>query len=408
MIGSIDYGYALCPTSQFYFCSVPFRLDISPNCTTGCQYCFSMARGGKRSVKNCIINPNLFARKLENTFSGIRKTDINSELLLSRMPIHLGGMSDPFACREYTAKTINIISAMHRFDYPLIISSKHTEMIIRDDVLSALKKLKHLILQISIPIPDDKYSARIEPGAPVFSHRMADIRMLSAEGIDVVARLQPLLPPFLHRVKNEVIYGLKEAGCAHVIIESLKIPLEKSSRINTLFNEICWDGNEYYSKRNSLIVGRDRVLPPLVALEHIYELVIRLQELSMTYGLTDHGLFHLSSSPCCCGVSHKDGFEGIFKGNFTNAIRTATSDMITFSDVAKYWIPRKSITRYLNSHSRLQGENTIFTHLRDKWNKPGNANAPDAFLGLRYTGERDENGDCIYDKSNINSYAKFF
>jgi len=40
------YDYAVALTSQFYFCAIPFRLDISPSCSLGCAYCFHASRGG--------------------------------------------------------------------------------------------------------------------------------------------------------------------------------------------------------------------------------------------------------------------------------------------------------------------------------------------------------------------------
>lgn len=402
---SAEYRYALCPTTQFYFCSVPFRLDISPRCTMGCRYCFSLARGGNLSAVNTLIDPARLARKLDAVFQSRHgRIDINGELLLSRMPIHFGGLCDPFSCQEYTKRTIRVLSILNSYDYPVIISSKQTTQMLRDDVFVALKRMKYLTLQISVPIPDDRLSSLIEPGAPVFSLRLNHMKALHDEGFHVVARLQPILPPLLDRIIGEAIHGLKEAGCTHVIMECLKIPVERSTLFESLFNDLRWDGNEYYSRVGAFVVGRDRVLPPQVAWEHVVGLVERFSKAGFTYGTTDHGLFHLGNTPCCCGVAGRDGFGALFKANFTNVIRMSSSNQLSFADVTKHWVPRKSITRYINSHSRLSYGNTMLSHLRDKWNKPGNVNAPDAFLGVRYAGSKDATGDCLYDKSGVRSY----
>ena len=63
-----DYEYALTPSSQFYFCGLPFRLDVSPKCSVGCKYCFSIARGGNLSKGANFVNPKSIENKLHNVF----------------------------------------------------------------------------------------------------------------------------------------------------------------------------------------------------------------------------------------------------------------------------------------------------------------------------------------------------
>jgi hypothetical protein len=230
------------------------------------------------------------------------------------------------------------------------------------------------------------------------------MKTLHDEELYVVARVQPVIPPLHDALISDGIPALIQAECPHVIMECLKIPLEKSELFNALFDILHWDGHDYYSKRGAFIVGIDRVLPPKVAWETTIGLVECLAKSGLTYGTTDHGLFHLGNTTCCCGVADREGFGGIFRANFSNIIRTSNSDLLFFSDVSKYWIPQKSIGRYINSHSRFPQGNSFLSHLRDKWNKPGNVNAPDAYLGVRYRGDRDKNGDCIYDKSGVRSY----
>jgi DNA repair photolyase len=402
------YRYALTPTSQFFFCSVPFRLDISPNCIIGCKYCFNLARGGYRNKNNRLVDPNAIARKLEVIFEKFKENvDINGELLKHRMPIHLGGLSDPFSSIEHSKLSLQMISILANYEYPLILSSKQTQYMIKDDFLSAIKKLKYKSLQVSIPIPNNSLSRIIEPGAPLFTDRINHIKFLVDEGFHVIARIQPIILPLIDEIYNSTIPALKQAGCEHVILECLKIPVERSELFKSLFLSLKWDGYENYAKRGAILVGRDKVLPPIVAWEQVKCLVDQLNELEMTYGTTDHGLFHLGNTSCCCGVADKKGFEGIFKGNFANIISTSNQNPILFSQVIDHWIPEKSISMYVNSNSRLPGINSFSEHLRDKWNRPGNGNAPDSYLGVIYTGEKDNNGDCIYDKSGVDMYLNY-
>jgi DNA repair photolyase len=402
---SHSYEYALGPTSQMYFCSVPFRLDISPFCSMGCRYCFSLARGGKRAQANRFVDPQRLERKLEAACNGGSKVlDINGELLQRRMPIHLGGVSDPFSSEEVTKRTLQILSILSKFDYPLIVSSKQTNQIIQDHILTALKKIRYLTLQVSIPIPNDKLSELVEPGAPVFSDRLKGIRLLCNEEFYVVARLQPIIPSLVKQLIKVGIPAVISSGCRHVITECLKLPVEKSGLFTKLFDLLHWDGLDYYSKKGAIVVGRDRVLPAKVAWENTIGLVELLMKSNMTYGVTDHGLFHFGNTTCCCGVAGREGFDGIFKANFTNTILEKKSNELFFSDVVSNWIPQRPIGRYINSHSRLRNENTFLSNLRDKWNKPGNVNAPDAYIGVNFTGYRDNNGDCVYEKSEVSRF----
>jgi hypothetical protein len=154
----------------------------------------------------------------------------------------------------------------------------------------------------------------------------------------------------------------------------------------------------------ALVVGRDWVLPPYVAWNIIKPITEKLHSLGITYGTTDHGLFHLGSPGSCCGLTGREGFDNLFDANFANVIRTEKRNDLTFSDVKKHWLPKGSIKRYINSNSRLNGVNSLLSHMLRFWNSPGNVNSPNAFLGVIVTREMDENGNCIYSKEGLKKY----
>lgn len=66
--------YKLSLTSQFYFCGIPFRLDVKPKCETNCLYCFIMARGGRRTNRFLIADTNA----LKRLFDKVDKNKIDS------------------------------------------------------------------------------------------------------------------------------------------------------------------------------------------------------------------------------------------------------------------------------------------------------------------------------------------
>ncbi len=134
-------------TSQFYFCGIPFRFDTSPKCKLNCAYCFAMAIGGRKTAPLQFANIERIRRKIENSLEG-KALDISGELLNRKMPIHFGGMSDPFADEETTKISVEILRLFAKYDYPVVISTKNTNGKSREDFYE-LSSLQHLIIQIS-------------------------------------------------------------------------------------------------------------------------------------------------------------------------------------------------------------------------------------------------------------------
>ena len=397
------YEYALSPTSQFYFCGVPFRLDTISICPLRCRYCYAISRGGNRSSQACIANYEWLSRKLDYIFEGkIKDTDINGEMLIRKMPLHFGGVSDPFPNRSVAKRSMKILTALRRYDYPVIISTKNTRELLREEIIDLLKSMKNLVIQVSTAVPCDRLSTIVEPNAPSVSERIKGIKLLNDEGIYTIVRLQPLFVPWMEMIKDNLIPQIGSTGCKHITIEFLKIPVEKRSWATTQLLELTgWDGYRFYKEQGAELIGREWVLPTNYKWELLQPVIETIHRYNMSYGSGDYGLNHLGDTVCCCGIDKIPGFSNWFRGNFSSVIRTSLREYIQFSDVTKQWVPNKSMKRYMNSKCRLSGNNTILSYLRHKWNKPGSVNAPDCFLGVFWSREYDQNGNCIYVKRDI-------
>lgn len=398
------YRYALSITSQFYFCGIPFRLDVAPKCALNCLYCFAQSRGGRRTSNNKLIaNSTQISRKIEQAMlKETSKIDVNGEMLKHKVPIHFGGISDPFSNIDISRTAKELLNTIVEYDYPVVISTKNTQELMKDDTIKILKKIKHLALQISITTSNEMAAKIIEPNVPSPIEWIKCLKMLSEKGIHTIVRLQPLFVPWIDEIIEDLIPMLGSVGCKHIIVEYLKLPVERNtSYINNMFNAIGWNGYEFYKRNNALRVGREWILPTDYKWKNLQPIIDTIHQHGMTYGAGDYGLNHLGDADCCCGIDKLDGFSNWFKGNFSNVIRQSHSNHIRFDEVTKRWFPMKSIAMFMNSNCRLLDGNTVLDYMKVKWNTPGTPNAPDSFLGVSWEGEYDRKGNCVYFKENI-------
>lgn len=393
-----SYRYALSVTSQFYFCGIPFRLDISPKCPNNCLYCFAMSRGGRRTSKNQIANVKQISKKIKKSMEyKSQKLDVNGEMLHHRVPIHFGGISDPFSNNLTTNIAKNLLKILNAYDYPIVISTKNVDKLLKDEILEILKKTKNIVIQISLTTSNESYSRIIEPNVPSPEKRINCLEALSDEGIFTITRLQPLIIPWIDEITHELIPILGMVKCNHVIVEYLKLPVEKNiSLMKNALRAINWDAYKFYKENGSSLIGREWILPNKLKWNKMKSLIHSIHKYGMTYGAGDYGLNHLGDTNCCCGIDSRKGFSNWFKGNFSNIIRNSNSKDIAFEQITRRWFPEESIKMYINSNCRLKKDNSMLSYLQKKWNRPGTPNAPDSFLGVSWRGEYDEIGNCIY------------
>jgi DNA repair photolyase len=292
-----DYRYALSVTSQFYFCGMPFRLDITPKCELNCLYCFAMARGGRKTSNELLINYKSFERKIiKNLESNQPDFDINGEFLRQRQPIHFGGMSDPFSTKQTTEIALKCIRLFNRYNYPLLVSTKNTTVFEQEGVLEVIKMGNNAV-QISFSCFDENNAIIIEPNIPSPEERIKVIETLTKEGIHVIARIQPILTIWLKEIEQELIPALGKSGCKHVIAEFLKIPVErKSSMISYFIKALDWDVYNHYKMLNAKLIGREWILPNEKKLELLASLIKATHQWNMTFSCGDYGLNHIGDT----------------------------------------------------------------------------------------------------------------
>ena len=146
-------------TSQFAFCGLPLRLDTYAGCAFQCKFCFARYRGGATAGET--IRPADPA-SLRRTFGRAlidQKPGILAQFLRRRVPVHFGGMSDPFQPAEQRHRvTRSALEILGRFQYPTVISTR--------SVMIADAESPAFAPGFSLRRPVFIFELRRKPGAP--------------------------------------------------------------------------------------------------------------------------------------------------------------------------------------------------------------------------------------------------
>lgn len=397
------YRYALGITSQFYFCGVPFRLDSYQGCTYQCAYCFVHDRGGQRHAE--VLRPadvQLVARLFQRSEGGNRHANPVVQCLSHRVPIHFGGMSDPFLASDPFATGWKLLEIVNSHDYPVIISTK-SDLVVRPDYLELLADMKNLAVQLTIITDDEELSRRLEVNTPSCQDRLKAISVLSARGIWVACRLQPLIPE-VNTSCYSLIDQLADAGCRHVIIEHYKMPTDSSVvRRRKLDEAINVSLRSLYYEWGAVRRGRELELPPEKKLEYLSPLVARIKKCGMTYGAADNDFHHTGDTMCCCGIDDLPGFENWYKHNYRVALhRAPRHGRVIYELIKSEWFPMGNVNRWINSDDRLRDVNghALPSNTRDyllsRWNSPDPLNSPGQSFAVEKSTEVDSEGNRAY------------
>lgn len=340
------YKYPMALTQQFRFCGNPFRLDFYKGCDFGCKYCFANARGGGlchtlESAKFEIVE-NYFKKAFD---SDKESKNITIELLRHKVPLHIGGMSDPFQTREWSMHlNYKMIELSNKYNYPLIFSTK-TDFL-PDEYYAILNPKLHAF-QVSIMGYDDDFIKKYETNTSTAKERIAFVQKLRDKGFWCSVRLQPLVDMEQARKLCNAINGV----ASYVTIEHLKIPTD-NKHIRSLFQDE-FDKEKYY-RPSSL---RNYELKREYKEQNIKELMEILTDTKV--GVGDNDCHYLSQSRCCCGVDTiGEEFNNYLKYNQTYF---STSKDIE-NEVNNIYTPKNSVSSCLNPDTRLKGISDFKTY----------------------------------------------
>ncbi len=320
-------------------------------------------------------------------------------MLGAGVPIHFGGMADPFG-RSGDRRTVTrrLLTALADHKQPTVISTKG----LAEDVGRYVDVLQRgrFAVQFSFSTLDARLSKQIEVGVPSPQERLSAMAALAREAVVVTARLQPLLPGRTSEAR-ELIAAFAQHGAKHVGIEHLKIPLERGfNGIDQLSRRLERDLRAEYAASGAIRMGREYVLPVEDRLPTILELREYAHAQGLAFGAADTDLLLLSDGGCCCSGTDLLGLESYHRYTYVEAVRRSPPDCVTFHALSDVWSPPGTISRFVNSRSRLPAQNgrgaDMARYLRHNWNGRPNGPAPNMLWGVLPTEDFDSNGLRVY------------
>jgi hypothetical protein len=320
-------------------------------------------------------------------------------MLGAGVPLHFGGMADPFGrSPDRRSVTLRLLNALADHDQPTVISTKGLGAGV-GPYADALRRGR-FVVQFSFSTLDPLLSRQIEVGAPSPAERLAAMAALARDGVVVTARLQPLLPGRTSEA-SELIDAFAEHGATHVGIEHLKIPLEREFKgIDQLSRRLGRDVRAQYAASGATRVGREYVLPVAKRLPTILELRHFAHARGVQFGAADTDLLLLSDGGCCCSGTDLLGLENYHRYTYVEAVRRSPPDRVTFRALSNVWSPPGTISRFVNSRSRLPAKDgrgaDMAAYIRENWNGRPNGPAPNMLWGVLPTDEFDSDGLRVY------------
>lgn len=304
-----NYSSPVMITQQFKFCPNPFRVDLYKGCDFGCKYCFANSgsqkgKAGWAKAKFSMVE-NLFKKAFDSSEDS---KDVTIELLRHKVPLHCGGMSDPFQKREFEYKlTYKLIELSNKYNYPICFSTKQCDL--PEEYFDILNPQLHAF-QVSIMGWDDEYIKKYETNTPTAPQRLNFVKKLRDKGFWCSVRIQPLVDI------EQAIKLVENCGSipSYITIEHLKIPNDDMV-VKKLFIDEYNQTRFYKSPLNM----RNIEIQPDIKEQNIKTIKEIANKNGVPIGVGDNDLHHLSQSRCCCGIDTIKGgaFDNYLKYNLT-------------------------------------------------------------------------------------------
>lgn len=237
--------------SQVILCNLPVRFDTYRGCSHGCRYCFAQK---KNDISH--IERDESVDSLRSFIEGKRGNE--TQWCDWNIPIHWGGMSDPF----------QPIEKQVRASY------------------ECLKLLAQCNCVVQISMVCSKYD-KLERGCPSYEERLTILKMVSARVQRTIVRIQPYMPEVFKDVM-ENIPRIAEAGAYGLVVEGMKF---------------------FKGKPGMVRVGGDYCYPKDRLRRDFEAIRAECHRHGLKFYAGENRLRAMGDSMTCCGVDGLPGFK---------------------------------------------------------------------------------------------------
>lgn len=263
--------------SQIVLCNLPIRFDTYVGCSHGCRYCFVQKKNGQlEAVKKGDTVESLKAFVQGKRSGETAWCDWN-------IPIHWGGMSDPFQpVEKKCGYSLECLKYLAETKYPFVVSTKG-RLAASPEYLELLAEC-NCVVQISMVC--SRYD-QLEKGAPSYEERLEMLRTISPRVKRTIVRIQP----FMHEVLQDVLKNLprvKAAGAHGVVVEGMKFAKAKPGLVR---------------------VGGDCVYPIELLRADFEQIKAEAHRCGLVFYSGENRLRNMGDDMTCCGIEGLDGFK---------------------------------------------------------------------------------------------------
>ena len=267
-------------------CTCPPKLSLDPytGCEHGCLYCYASS----------YIKDFYRCRPKQNLIELVRRD-------LRRIPddtlISISNSSDPYPPMEQKlGLTRRCLGEFTRRDLRILIVTKG-DTILRD--LDLLQKLRAAVT-VTITTLDDHIAEKLEPRAPRPKRRLGVVEQLTAHGIPLGLRLDPIIPGINDDSIRELLIEAREVGITHVVSSTFKPRWDSWLRVSKAFPEESEELRHLYFEKGRRI-GRSWYLPREGRLRLMRRVRELCDQLGLTFATCREGFPELHTAPSCDG-----------------------------------------------------------------------------------------------------------
>lgn len=340
-------------TSQVKFCPMAFRVDMYRGCDYGCRYCFANMNAFHEIGTGLSVWREAEVSKVRRMFDTAFNTDKTTqsvlvEMLRQRVPLHCGGMSDPFQSREWQlGLTKELIKISKEYDYPVVFSTKTDHL--PQEYYDLLDPKIHAF-QVSIMGWTEEYIKKWETNTATAQQRADFVRQLQDKGFWCSVRIQPIINKW---------------ECVALMLSLRDLPSYYSiEHLHVIADS--WAGQEAvkkYCKGDELVQnGGVTEFRADIKRKNIDLLIKVANAFNVPVGVADNDYHCLSQSRCCCGTD-------LIGGQFDNYLKFNECYMSTGkTNIAYLFIPKSNVRRHMNigaGKPTVYVEDVVKKYIRD-------------------------------------------